>query len=302
MVLVEIAVLSIQLSKDYAIHTRKMGISSAPIIPPDPLLSFSALSFRAWIRRLRALISSRLGDERGSSSGSYMIGGSGSFWGFFGVLAGNVEVGVGSGVISRRDLLGRGRGGDGGFALGFGRGGGDAALAFAVGRGFEAAAGAREGARDGASRSSSSSEVSSFATGAVALPCPCDCNAVLPLCSDLSYPAAALVCDMTPCRPVRLAKAFFGLVVMNRCRCVPSHGCSWPSFSSRSLSSLVVTGRLGPLMLSNPAFVLASCASASFFFFVSARMAVMLSTGLEIFETVALFRFFASFLRRTYSA
>jgi len=119
---------------------------------------------------------------------------------------------------------------------------------------------------------------------------------------DRSYPAAALVCEVTPCRPVRLVKAFLGLVIMNRWSCVPSHGCAWPSVSSMSLSSLAVTGRLGPLILSNPAFVLASCAWASSFFFVSARMVVMLSTGLEMFERVALFRFRASFLRRIYSA
>lgn len=84
-----------------------MGISSAPITPPDPLLSVSALSFLAWIRRRRALISSRLSEELGSSTGSYTTGGSGSFWGFSGALAGIVAVGVGSGVMSRRDLLGR---------------------------------------------------------------------------------------------------------------------------------------------------------------------------------------------------
>lgn len=52
-----------------------------------------------------------------------------------------IEAGGGRGVMSRRDLLGRGRGGVGCFAGDFASGGGGGAWDFGVGRGFEVAAG-----------------------------------------------------------------------------------------------------------------------------------------------------------------
>ncbi len=101
--------------------------------------------------------------------------------GFEGGLEVEVGGGGGRGVISRSDLLGRGRGGVGGFVLGFVCGGGGGAWDFGVGWGFEGAAGGWEGARVGASRSSSSSsEVPCLVAVAfaVAFPGPCGCEAM----------------------------------------------------------------------------------------------------------------------------
>ena len=36
--------------------------------------------------------------------------------------------------------------------------------------------------------------------------------------SGLEYPAAARVCDVTPCKPVKPGRFFFVLLVMNRCK------------------------------------------------------------------------------------
>lgn len=121
--------------------------------------------------------------------------------------------------------------------------------------------------------------------------------------SDLEYPAAALVLDFTPWRPVKEFPPFLGLVVISPWRAVPRQ-CS-PSFSSnveRSLSSDVGLGARVPLSRSNMALFFASRASASFFLLVSARRAVMESVGREMVDSVEAFRTLASFLRRTYSA
>ena len=122
--------------------------------------------------------------------------------------------------------------------------------------------------------------------------------------SGLEYPAAARVCEVTPCKPVNPGRVFFGLLVMNRCSCVPCQGSSCLS-SSKSLTSLSSAGpfaRFGPLMLSIAAFIFTSLASASFFLRVSSRMVVLESTGREILFMVEAFRSLAAFRRRMYSA
>lgn len=122
--------------------------------------------------------------------------------------------------------------------------------------------------------------------------------------SGLEYPAAARVCDVTPCKPVNPVRVFFGLFVMNRCNCVPCQGSSCLS-SSKSLMSLSCSGafaRFGPLMLSTAAFIFSSLASASFFLCVSSRMVVVESTGREMLLMVDAFRSLAAFRRRIYSA
>ena len=122
--------------------------------------------------------------------------------------------------------------------------------------------------------------------------------------SGLEYPAAARVCDVTPCKPVNPVRVFFGLVVMKRCSCVPCQGSSCLS-SSKSLISLSSNGpfvRFGTLMLSSAAFIFTSLASASFFLRVSSRIVVIESTGREMLLMVGAFRSLAAFLRRMYSA
>lgn len=122
--------------------------------------------------------------------------------------------------------------------------------------------------------------------------------------SGLEYPAAARVCDVTPCKPVNPVRVFFGLVVMNRCSCVPCQGSSCLS-SSKSLMSFSLNGplaRFGALMLSTAAFIFTSLASASFFLRVSSRMVVIESTGREMLLMVDALRSLAAFLSRIYSA
>ncbi len=171
--------------------------------------------------------------------------------------------------------------------------------------------GGREGSREGASRSSSSvSDVESAATGAgVGLDAPAlgrtGANSLVGcrgrFFSGFEYPAAARVCDITPCKPVNPVRSFFGLLVMKRCNCVPCQGSSCLS-SSKSLMSLSSSARLGALMLSTAAFIFTSFASASFFLRVSSRMVVVESTGREMLLMVAAFRSLAAFLKRIYSA
>lgn len=122
--------------------------------------------------------------------------------------------------------------------------------------------------------------------------------------SGLEYPAAARVCDVTPCKPVNPVRVFFGLFVMKRCKCVPCHGSSCLS-SSKSLISLSSSrpfARFGPLMLSTAAFIFSSLASASFFLRVSSRIVVAESMGREMLLMVDAFRSLAAFRRRIYSA
>ena len=291
-----------------------MGISSTFI--PTPTVPFSA-SFRAFSRLRRARTSSL--DEAGCilSAISCLVGGSASictvFLGTVTVLLLGDDLGMGA--MSRNARFGGGRGGDGGFAFLTGRPTVLAPPTSDTAGAFTGGSGAREGAREGASRSSSSedSDVESSTSMAAGILRPFAFPGVgvgllglFDLCSFFSgfeYPAAALVLAVTPCRPVKPVNALLGLVVINWCKCVPCHGASCPSFASNSLSSLSSSSflRFG-ITLSTPLFVLASCASASFFFFVSARIVVMLSTGLEILEIVEAFRFLASFFRRTYSA
>ncbi len=172
--------------------------------------------------------------------------------------------------------------------------------------------GGREGSREGASRSSSSSvsDVESAAAGArVGLDAPAigraGANSLVGcggrFFSGFEYPAAARVCDITPCKPVNPVRSFFGLLVMNRCNCVPCQGSSCLS-SSKSLTSLSSSARLGALMSSTAAFIFTSLASASFFLRVSSRMVVVESTGREMLLMVAAFRSLAAFLKRIYSA
>ena len=122
--------------------------------------------------------------------------------------------------------------------------------------------------------------------------------------SGLEYPAAARVCDVTPCKPVNPGRPFFGLLVMNRCNCVPCQGssCLSSSISLVSLSSRKIFARSGPLMLSTAAFIFNSRASASFFLRVSSRMVVVASTGRGMLLTLEAFRSLAALRRRMYSA
>lgn len=122
--------------------------------------------------------------------------------------------------------------------------------------------------------------------------------------SGLEYPAAARVCDVTPCKPVSPGRAFFGLLIMNRCSCVPCQGssCLSSSKSLMSLSSNEPLARFGAWMLPIAALIFSSRASASFFLRVSSRMLVMESTGRDILLIVDAFRSLAAFLRRIYSA
>ncbi len=83
-----------------SIYTRNTGISSTPIPPPDFLLSCSSRSRRAFSH-----CRTSDEDERGSCTGSGLIGGDGS--GGTGLLEtfedGATEVGVARGVVSRKD-------------------------------------------------------------------------------------------------------------------------------------------------------------------------------------------------------
>ena len=231
-----------------------------------------------------------------------------------------IVAGVAWGVMSRKDLLGGFAGGGVGAFVFVGRWGGF----LLVGKGMDSTVvgsgrdsirgGGREGCREGASRSSSSvSDVESLRPWAtvVVFDVPVlgragsnslvDCKGRF---SGFEYPAAARVCDMTPCKPVSPVKAFFGLVVMKRCSCVPCQGssCLSPSKSLMSLSSEATLGRFGALMVSSAAFIFTSLAWASFFLRVSSRMVVIESTGREMLLMVDEFRSLAAFFRRLYSA
>ena len=228
-------------------------------------------------------------------------------------------MGAGRGVTSRKDRRGEGfaAGGVGillfsslrGASPVFGMG---VTLVAVVGGRDGMRGGGREGRREGASRSSSSvSDVESLAAWATvavfeALALGRACSKSLVGCkgrfSGLEYPAAARVCDTTPCRPVNPVRAFFGLVVMKRCNCVPCQGSSCLSSSKSliSLSSKRPFARFGTFILSTAAFTLILLASASFLLRVSSRMLVIESTGREMIVDV--FRCLAAFLRRIYSA
>lgn len=87
---------------------------------------------------------------------------------------------------------------------------------------------------------------------------------------------------------------------------VPCHGSPTPSSFSKSLwlslSSPAPFPVRGLITFSTPAFVLASCALACFFIFVSSRMTVTESVGREMVLMALAFRVFATFFKRRYSA
>lgn len=120
--------------------------------------------------------------------------------------------------------------------------------------------------------------------------------------SAFENPAAALVLDFMPCRPVRDVWFLPGLVVIKPWSAVPFQCPSSPSSSSEESPSSDVG--LGAVLLScsNAVLFFASRVSASFFFLVSARIAVIESTGREMLETVEALRVLASDLSRKYSA
>ena len=129
--------------------------------------------------------------------------------------------------------------------------------------------------------------------------------------SAFRYPAAALVCETTPCRPVSPARWFFrGLCVMKRCKCVPCQG--WSDFPPSARSELLPSLRSSSIGLWRPLFdaVMAStaprtflsCFSLSFRRLVSLRIAVIESTGLMILSPLLSLRCLAAFFRRRYSA
>lgn len=109
--------------------------------------------------------------------------------------------------------------------------------------------------------------------------------------------------DLMRCRPVRDVWFLLGLVVMKPRRAVPPQ-CP-PSLSSSpdgSLSSDLGRRRAVPLICSKAILFFACLVSASFFFLVSARIAVMESTGREMLAAVEALRALARVLSRMYSA
>ena len=125
--------------------------------------------------------------------------------------------------------------------------------------------------------------------------------------SGFEYPFAARVLDWMPCNPDNEIKFFRAAGAISPCSDVPAQGCSSSSSGEPRSSSEVKTMllRASDFILSSAALFFSLRTSVSFFFFVSARMAVMESVGRDMaFEVGSkeVLRALAAFLSRTYSA
>lgn len=122
--------------------------------------------------------------------------------------------------------------------------------------------------------------------------------------SGFEYPAAALVLDLTPWRPVREVCGLCGLFVMRPWSVVPTHGSSCFSSSDSELSESIFgrRPRACPMICWSAVFCFADLVSASFFFLVSSRILVMESTGRDMVLMVEAFWVRARCFKRMYSA